>query len=221
MKNKWDWLKRNLEDSGISQADFARSIKWQQTRMSELLCGKRDFPSSKLYDVAHVLGIDLGELAAYNSGKLEKQPKTNNTNKSSDTISIEMLDVTACCGTGEEIYQENIIGSWNMPALDYRNISTTAPDNVKMLKVKGDSMEPTLKDGDWVLVDIARNFPDSDGMFLINLSTGLAVKRLQGISSDEVSIISDNVRYNALNKKLADVYILGKVIYTLTAEKVG
>lgn len=76
-----------------------------------------------------------------------------------------MLDAVACCGTGIENLNENVNGKWLMPLIDFRQITMSAPENIKMIKVKGDSMEPTLKEGDWVLVDISRISPDSDGLF--------------------------------------------------------
>ena len=90
-----------------------------------------------------------------------------------------------------------------------------------MLRVKGDSMEPTLKDGDWVLVDISRTTPDSDGMFLLRLANGLAVKRIQCGFGNEIAILSDNKLYQPFNSTIDDATIVGKVVYTLKAEKVG
>lgn len=141
--------------------------------------------------------------------------------KNMSTISIDMVDAVACCGDGNENLQENVNGRWLMPLVDFRQITMSAPENIKMIKVKGDSMEPTLKEGDWVLVDISRISPDSDGMFLLRLTTGLAVKRLQGGVSENITIKSDNAKYDNLTTNLEEIRILGKVIYTLTAEKVG
>lgn len=145
------------------------------------------------------------------------------SNKDKDeNIKIEMLDATACCGIGAENFQENVIGLWSMPIQEYKSISLSSnPENVKMLKVKGDSMAPTIKDGDWVLVDISCISPDSDGIFLLFLSTGLAIKRIQGTVTDEIVIKSDNPKYDNFNARLKDVKILGKIIYILNAEKVG
>ena len=138
-----------------------------------------------------------------------------------DRISIDMLDTVACCGNGADGLTENVIGNWQMPLVDFRQITMSAPETVKMIKVKGDSMEPTLCDGDWALVDISRILPDSDGMFLLRLSTGLAIKRLQGGITEEVIVKSDNPKYSDITANIGEIRILGKVIYTLKAEKVG
>lgn len=146
---------------------------------------------------------------------------SNLRKKNIDTISIDMLDATACCGSGIENLTENISGKWLMPLVDFRQITMSAPENIKMLKVKGDSMEPTLKDGDWVLVDITKKSPDSDGLFLLILANGLAVKRVQCGLGNNITVLSDNPKYAPLPATLEEVPIAGKVIYTLTAEKVG
>lgn len=141
--------------------------------------------------------------------------------KKKDSISIEILDVTACCGSGIDNLEENVIGRWDMPLLEYRTISTTSnPDNVKMIRARGDSMSPTLKDGDWVLVDTSFRATDSDGLYLILLPTGLAIKRLQG-SASGISVISDNPKYPPQTWQSGELKICGKIIYTLNAEKVG
>ena len=138
-----------------------------------------------------------------------------------DIVSIEMLDVTACCGNGIENLTENVAGQWVMPMPDFRQITMSAPENIKLLRVKGDSMNPTLKDGDWVMVDITRKAPDSDGLFLLLLANGLAVKRVQCGLGQNITVISDNPIYAPIPATLEEVPIAGKVIYTLKAEKVG
>lgn len=144
-------------------------------------------------------------------------------NNSTGTVQIDIISATACCGSGNEILAEDITGHWIIPQADFHTLPfSAAPDNIKMLRVSGDSMEPTLKDGDWILADISRKSPDSDGIYLLQLSTGLAVKRLQGsITPDTIIIKSDNPVYNPENANLKDVIILGRVIYILKTEKVG
>lgn len=141
--------------------------------------------------------------------------------KKDDIISIDMLDATACCGSGIENLTENISGKWLMPLVDFRQISMSSPENIKLLKVKGDSMVPTLKEDDWVMVDITKKSPDSDGLFLLILANGLAVKRVQCGLGNNITVLSDNPKYAPLPATLEEVPIAGKVIYTLTADKVG
>lgn len=136
-------------------------------------------------------------------------------------VSLPIINATACCGNGIENETENVIGFWQIPRDEYRAITTAAPERVKMLKVQGDSMEDTLSDGDWVLVDASHNFLGSDGLYLIKKGTALSVKRLQTTVSGDILIKSDNSKYDTEKEPHQNVVIVGKVVYTLKAEKVG
>ncbi|MBR1648002.1 MAG: S24 family peptidase [Alphaproteobacteria bacterium] len=169
--------------------------------------------------LAKILDVDESEISDV---KIYSDKSTSPRDKIFlDYVAIDMLDVTACCGNGLENLTENVNGKWMMPIDEFRNISLTSPENVKLIAVKGDSMTPTIQEGDWVFVDITRIIPDSDGMFLLRLSTGLVVKRLQGGLNNEIIIKSDNPHYSDLTAQIGEVQILGKVIYILKAEKVG
>lgn len=136
------------------------------------------------------------------------------------SVSIDMLDVTACCGDGNEDILERVIGSWTMPAEEFQTITYSKPKSIKLLRVKGDSMEPTLKNGDWVMVDTSYLYPDADGMFLLYMATGLAVKRIQSGIND-IIVRSDNPKYGDIKADIGEIRIVGKVIYILSALKVG
>ena len=51
------------------------------------------------------------------------------------------------------------------------------------MHVEGDSMVPTLQDGDAVLVDMTRQFPSPPGIFVLDDGMGLVAKRLEHICS--------------------------------------
>lgn len=173
--------------------------------------------------IAGLFQIDERELMTDDQIKNEKKIAIiSASNKvDDDSVSIEVIDATACCGNGIENYVENIVGFWNLPRKEYQTISHADPSVIKMLRVFGDSMEPTLRGGDWVLVDVSRNFIDSDGLFLLRMTSGLAVKRIQNTISQQVIIKSDNPKYDNISASVAEVHIIGKVVYTLKAEKVG
>lgn len=134
-------------------------------------------------------------------------------------VKIDMIDATACCGNGIENLPEKVCGQWQLPIPEFKSITPIAPEYIKMLRVQGDSMIPTLNDGDWVLVDVSNNFISSDGLYLIRMSTGLAVKRLQaGLSG--IAIKSDNPSYSALSAEIGEVQIVGKVVYILNGRRV-
>jgi hypothetical protein len=136
-----------------------------------------------------------------------------------DEVTIEMIDATACCGDGIDNLPEKTCGHWRLPIAEFKSITSSNPENLRMLRVQGDSMKPTIDDGDWVWVDTSNNYIGSDGIYLVKLATGLAVKRLQsGLSN--VVIKSDNPTYSDITADVGEVKIIGKVVYILNGRRV-
>ncbi len=91
------------------------------------------------------------------------------------------------------------------------------PRKMSLIRVSGDSMEPTLYSGDLVLVDHDRNYLDpAGGLYAITMRDEdlIMVKRLQLLwNQKKVKIISDNQRYEPLIVKPEEIIINGKVIW--------
>lgn len=210
-------IKERRKELGLSQAELGKLVGLSQQHIQRIENGY-DISLDKISLFAQALKLPIQDLLP---DILKNIPLSTENDLHENLIKIDMLDTVACCGKGIENLAENVNGKWLMPLVDFRQITMAAPDDIKMIKVKGDSMEPTLKEGDWVLVDTSRLSPDSDGIFLLRLATGLAVKRLQGGVSENITIKSDNPKYDNIPSTIGEIHILGKVIYTLKAEKVG
>ena len=163
--------------------------------------------------IAHFLDIDEQELSDTPIYKpmLKLLP---------ESVNIDMLDVSACCGNGAENRLEPVVGTWQMPIVDYNAMSLSAPENVKLIKATGDSMTPLIQDGDYVFVDISNPNISSDGVYVLRLPTGLSIKRIQNGLTGDVIVRSDNPAYEPLTAKLGDIKILGRVVRILNQRKV-
>jgi len=87
--------------------------------------------------------------------------------------------------------------------------------NMALIKVIGDSMEPTLLSGDLVLVDRGRSFISPEGgIYAVALDDVIMVKRVQVLHPvDKLRIISDNKKYDPIEVPADQVKINGKVIW--------
>jgi phage repressor protein C with HTH and peptisase S24 domain len=86
------------------------------------------------------------------------------------------------------------------------------PAMLSVIEVEGDSMEPTLRDGDEILVDRSPR-PLRSGLHVIRLDDVLLVKRLEPGSAGMLQIISDNPAYPHMERPRADVAIIGRVVW--------
>ena len=132
---------------------------------------------------------------------------------------ISIIGATACCGNGVDNLQEKNLGEISLPLEEFKSITTTAPENIKLIKASGDSMDPTIKDGDMVWIDTANCFISSDGVYLLRMPTGLAIKRVQsGLSN--ITVKSDNPKYSDITADIGEIKVIGKVIYIWNGRKV-
>ena len=85
-----------------------------------------------------------------------------------------------------------------------------------VIRVTGDSMEPTLISGDLVLIDLSRRTIDPQGgIYAVSFGEEIMIKRLQQ-TYHSVKIISDNVKYDVIEltgDSIADLEINGKAIW--------
>lgn len=89
------------------------------------------------------------------------------------------------------------------------------PDRMSLIKVDGDSMEPTLLSGDLVLVDHSRNtIASQGGIYAIAIDDEIMIKRVQPVFPDgKLRVISDNKQYDPFEIETGRVRVNGKVIW--------
>lgn len=89
-------------------------------------------------------------------------------------------------------------------------------NSLRVVLVKGASQEPDLRDGDWVLIDEAKNSVE-DGLSVIRLDDGLLIKRLQR-EGHFLHLLSRNPEYLPttldLRKDEDRLKVIGKVLYS-------
>ncbi|WP_291492576.1 S24 family peptidase [Desulfurella sp.] len=92
------------------------------------------------------------------------------------------------------------------------------PQKLSLIEVAGDSMEPTFKSGDIILVNHNQNFLDkAGGIYAIaikNNEDSIIVKRLQyDCQSGKILVISDNKLYRTFLVSEDEIAINGRVVW--------
>ncbi len=118
-------------------------------------------------------------------------------------------DVRLAAGTGEVVFEESPEVSIAVAA---RALASWAqPERLTCVRAAGDSMEPTIRDGDLVAVDPGRIDPLDGHLFAVRTDTGLVVKRLRR-TGGRWSLTSDNPAH-APRPVAGDDRILGQVAW--------
>jgi hypothetical protein len=117
-------------------------------------------------------------------------------------------------------YQSDAVrGEVILPDFMLSTLSHSARRNsVHWFDVAGDSMEPTLRGGDWIAVNIEDKSIGQGGIFALRDQHGtIVVKRLEyGDKPGRIDIISDNPRQHSKSELVGDISVIGRVIARIT-----
>ena len=173
-----------------TQKDFSELVNFPFSRVQDIERGKvKELKASELETLQEKFLINSWWLL---TGKGEMFI-SNDTTKNSDNYFIDLLNVRA--GAGEGIYNY-VIETVDTISLDKSFFRTPINTNkIKGIQVDGDSMEPTLRDGDYVLIDENINF-GTNGIYAIQYGGQILIKRLQFKMDGTILIISDNDKYD-------------------------
>lgn len=126
---------------------------------------------------------------------------------------IPFYDVEASAGHGSLVDQEQQISQMAFRK-DWLKQKGLQANKCALIKAKGDSMEPTIHDGDLLLVDVSIDSIKDDSIYIIQADHHLSVKRIQQDFDGALVVISDNPRYEKriINPEQAkEVKIAGRV----------
>jgi phage repressor protein C with HTH and peptisase S24 domain len=131
-------------------------------------------------------------------------------------VPINKLRVSASAGHGTYAEQESPVAQMAFDAAWLKKITSAPVADLSIIRVQGDSMMPTLNDGDDVLVDRSQAGRTlSDGIFVLRLDDTLMVKRLAVHPSNRtITISSDNSAYPSwIGCEPTSVNVIGRAVW--------
>lgn len=131
-------------------------------------------------------------------------------------VPVPRLDVGASAGAGAFAGDERTQSLFGFDKAWLRTLARGEIGALSMIRVEGDSMVPTLSDGDDILVDRAdAGAALRDGIYVLRVDGVVMVKRLTvGPAGGRLSITSDNPAYPPWPKcDLADLDVVGRVVW--------
>lgn len=134
--------------------------------------------------------------------------------KSDNLKLVPKLAVGASAGAGALADGEALAGKVGFDEQWLRKLGVE-PRNVSLIRVEGDSMQPTLNDGDDIMVDKGAALkPLRDGIHVIRIDGVLMVKRLAPAPGGRLSVLSDNPAYPSWpDRDPAEVQVVGRVVW--------
>ena len=131
-----------------------------------------------------------------------------------DVRRIAAYDIDASAGHGAIVAGDEPLYRVSFPAEMLQNITRAPEDALAMLRVRGDSMLPTLMDGDMMMVDTTRRSLTEDGIFILRYDDTLRVKRIDmNPQSGRVIVKSDNPIYETFEVAPDSLTVMGRVVW--------
>jgi hypothetical protein len=122
-----------------------------------------------------------------------KVARAGESRRGADLIAVPRLSLGASAGPGALAGEEQARSEMLFPPALLRELGTGRSDALSLIRVAGDSMQPTLGDGDDILVD-GDDAADRlrDGIYVLRVGDALIVKRVSLMPDGGVAVHSDN-----------------------------
>lgn len=207
-------LDRLIAERGENYADLSRLIGRNPTYIQQFI--KRGTPRKLDEEDRRILARYFGVAETMLGGKLAAPGVSARLRGAPAVVTVPRLSLGASAGGGSLDDDERAAGAMAFDAQWLRHLGVR-PQRVSIIRVDGESMAPTLNDGDDIMVDHDDDAERlRDGVYVLRLDGVLMVKRVaMGPRRGRFSVVSDNPHYpdwTDIDPALVD--IVGRVVWT-------
>lgn len=202
-----------LQKAAITGAQLAEMTNLSAGAISHWRTGRRDIQSYEAASkVARALKVSTDWLM-YGKGK----PDDNVEASSPNYITIPYKKITFQCGEGYEPSYEDIFEETFLKLEDKFFVDNqVSPNHCICVKAEGDSMEPLIYDGEYVVIDQNQRTDIKEGcVYAFGVQGKMKIKRLYPKIDGSLIIKSENKNFgdDHVPPELMDsVVIIGRVI---------
>lgn len=167
---------------------------------------ERGITRSEMLSLAGLKGVE--EIAG--------PPEISEPSSDRSVVQIPEYDVKVAMGEGFVVDRETVKDFWTFSRRYLADELRLNLRNLVVLEVVGDSMEPTLRSGDRVLVDMSDQRIGTPGIFVLWDGDGTVAKRLDlipGSNPRRMLRISDNPLHPPREVLVEETNIVGRVVW--------
>lgn len=196
----------NTSSPGATASDIVRQMLEKQGKSLPEAARKRLLAAAEADDGGGVIELDY-----YRPGAV------------GDEVWIAHYDVRAAMGGGQiphdypEMFQDVRVSPQHLREM---GVEFKEHFHLKMVTGWGQSMAPTIKHRDPLLVDVSVREFTGDGIYMFSWEGHLYIKRLQWIGDDQIKMISDNERHTPQTIRANETFIQARVLLVWNAQLV-
>lgn len=200
-------LKNERLRLGYSQTDFINLINASKTTVFNWERGET-YPNSLQLEQMAGMGMDVLYII---TGKRTNEDVPIQGALSDEFVYIPVFDTEVCAGNGtdafdaEPLYHHAFRKSW----IKFHNLTSTA---LAIIKIKGDSMEPKLQDGEYVMLNRESTQPKTGRIFTVRIGNELLAKYVELQLNGNIILKSKNPFYDNITVTPKDAESSGFVV---------
>jgi len=191
----------------LSLRKFAEKVGVNEATLRGILKEKRPYLDT-MAAIAKGAGVDFKWLAT-GEGSPEGGEEAD--------MYVPLHNVRAAAGAGAWNDDETVVTMVPFSRRFVRELGG-APEHLHLIEAHGNSMEPTILSGDWLLVDTSQRDPRLAGIYVLRRDNEVQVKRLRPRPAQGIfEVRSDNEEQYPRREltRAQDLDIIGRVIWIM------
>lgn len=211
-----EWIKAQLAaQPEKSQAGLARFLGLDPTKVSKILAGKRQIKASELSRIEAYFSSSAQQVNV--PQKAEANVGTSFEVEGIEFAKIPVFDALFSAGHGAINHSETPASFYSMSMEMLRGFSNAPVSYLLFVKAVGDSMEPLLSSGDWVLVDTRATQLSTPAIYcFVNGDDAVIKHASQNLETGVVTLIPHNSIYKSETVSNPDkLRVVGRVVFSI------
>jgi len=211
-----DRIEDRLKRLGMSQAELARRVKVSQPTINALIRGN-NVGSKHLHRIA----AELLTSPAFLAGETDNDAPVTVAPSALDALAEKMdlaivpeLELGYSMGAGAVFDQYEQKGVVPFQRAWLRSMMRGAIADLFVARGEGDSMQPTILDGDIVLIDTAqRDIRQQDRIWAVSYGDLGMIKRVRRLPGGTYQLLSDNPAIPPVECADEEMHVVGRIIW--------
>lgn len=205
-------LREAMASAHIDQPALAARVGVTSGAINQIATG-RTAKSKYLPEIAKELGVSLDWLTGKSDepGKVALSPST--IAEQLDAVLIPQVEIGLSMGGGSVLEDWPVIQQVPLSRTWLRSLTPSSAEHLMVARGDGDSMMPTILDGDLVIIDRAQMTPrQQDRIWALSYGGWGMIKRLRALPDGSLQINSDNPAVSPINAVEGEAQVIGRVV---------
>lgn len=207
-------IQQRLQTLGISQAELGRRVGLTQPAIANLI-HRNKAGTSHLHRIARELGTSPAYLAGETDDPAEgalPTPTAEAIAEHLDAVLLPEVQVSFSMGGGSVIEDWPVVRQVPFSRDWLRSFTTSSPEHLAVARGEGDSMMPTILDGDLVILDLSQTtIRQQDRIWALSYGGVGMIKRVRALPDGSYQVNSDNPAVTPIQAADEEMHIVARV----------